>query len=102
MSETTSLVAKTIHRLLEFDPAAHAFKRNGRQRSNAVPSSQLVAPGGRRPFLGRTPVRVQQAITSVNDDPLDRHAFFPIMTGTILYSLTYSHGPRHPNDSQRP
>ena len=28
MSEATGLEAKTIHRLLEFDPAAHAFRRN--------------------------------------------------------------------------
>ncbi|KEF40612.1 MAG: recombinase RecD, partial [Cyanobium sp. CACIAM 14] len=31
MAETTGLEAKTIHRLLEFDPAAHAFKRNAEQ-----------------------------------------------------------------------
>ncbi|MFZ4567344.1 MAG: ATP-dependent RecD-like DNA helicase [Prochlorococcaceae cyanobacterium] len=28
MGETTGLEAKTIHRLLEFDPAAHGFRRN--------------------------------------------------------------------------
>jgi exodeoxyribonuclease V alpha subunit len=39
MRESPGLEAKTIHRLLEFDPAAHAFKRNGRQRRNAVASS---------------------------------------------------------------
>ena len=29
ISETTGLEARTIHRLLEFDPAAHGFRRNG-------------------------------------------------------------------------
>jgi len=29
MSETTGLEAKTIHRLLEFDPASYGFRRNG-------------------------------------------------------------------------